>query len=343
MSDPRGRRIENILDNENITILNSGEATYFSARSSSFSSMDLSMCTPNIAPILTWKPLDDLHSSDHFPIQLTIDIPPQQINGGKKWLMKKANWEEYSQLVSIPDPELYEETDHAVEAITSSIVNTAHLSIPKLNAADTPVSEVWRRIRSFSGKNFYNSPQALVVNDTMITTDQEMSEAFADHYESVSSSLNYDPDFRMIKAIEEMRTVDIETDTSLYYNDPSSLHELDFALSSCKKSAPGYDDITYAMIQHLAPNCKDNLLKLYNEIWASKVYPNNWKVAIIIPIPKNNGISTDPKQYRPISLTSCLGKIFGKMINVRLTWVLESNSFLSKFQVGCRRNNSSKP
>ncbi|KAG5885114.1 hypothetical protein JTB14_017289 [Gonioctena quinquepunctata] len=123
-----------------------------------------------------------------------------------------------------------------------------------------------------------------------------MSEAFADHYESVSSSLNYDPDFRMIKAIEEMRTVDSETDTSLYYNDPFSLHELDFALSSCKESAPGYDDITYAMIQHLAPNCKNNLLKLYNKIWASKVYPNNWKVAIIIPIPKNNGISTDPKQ-----------------------------------------------
>ncbi|KAG5860667.1 hypothetical protein JTB14_003372 [Gonioctena quinquepunctata] len=97
----------------------------------------------------------------------------------------------------------------------------------------------------------------------------------------------------MIKAIEEMRTVDFETDTSLYYNDPFSLHELDFALSSCKESAPGYDDITYAMIQHLAPNCKNNLLKLYNKIWASKVYPNNWKVAIIIPIPKSNGISTD--------------------------------------------------
>ncbi|KAG5863050.1 hypothetical protein JTB14_000188 [Gonioctena quinquepunctata] len=208
-------------------------------------------------------------------------------------------------------------------------------------AADTPVSEVWRRIRSFSGKNFYNSPQALVVNDTMITTDQEMSEAFADHYESKSSSLNYDPDFRMINAIEEMRIVDFETDMSLYYNDPFSLHELDFALSSCKESAPGYDDVTYAMIQHLAPNCKNNLLKLYNKIWASKVYPNNWKVAIITPIPKNNGISTDPKQYRPISSTSCLGKIFEKMINVRLTWVLESNSFLSKFQVGCRRNNSS--
>ncbi|KAG5885113.1 hypothetical protein JTB14_017288 [Gonioctena quinquepunctata] len=143
MSDPRGRRIENILDNENITILNSGEATHFSARSSSFSSIDLSMCTPNIAPILTWKPLDDLHSSDHFPIQLPIDILPQQISVGKKWLMKKSNWEEYSQLVSIPDPELYEETDHAVEAITSSIVNTAHLSIPKPNGIRSSKAVPW--------------------------------------------------------------------------------------------------------------------------------------------------------------------------------------------------------
>ncbi|KAG5860668.1 hypothetical protein JTB14_003373 [Gonioctena quinquepunctata] len=49
MSDPRGRRIENILDNENITILNSGEATHYSARSSSFSSIDLTML-PQILP-----------------------------------------------------------------------------------------------------------------------------------------------------------------------------------------------------------------------------------------------------------------------------------------------------
>ena len=51
--------------------------------------------------------------------------------------------------------------------------------------------------------------------------------------------------------------------------------------------------------------------------------PKTWKDALIIPIPKPGKGNTDPTNYRPISLTSCICKTFERMINNRLVWYLE--------------------
>ena len=40
--------------------------------------------------------------------------------------------------------------------------------------------------------------------------------------------------------------------------------------------------------------------------------------------------------YRPISISSCLGKVSERMINNRLTWWLETTGFLHKNQAGFR-------
>ncbi|KAG5898921.1 hypothetical protein JTB14_007956 [Gonioctena quinquepunctata] len=53
IGDFRRRRIESTLDNEIITIsLNSGEVTHFNARSSRFTSIDLTMCSSSTDPTL---------------------------------------------------------------------------------------------------------------------------------------------------------------------------------------------------------------------------------------------------------------------------------------------------
>ncbi len=61
-----------------------------------------------------------------------------------------------------------------------------------------------------------------------------------------------------------------------------------------------------------------------------------WKVAKITMIPKTIGKSKDPGDYRPISLTSCLGKFAERMIKTRLYSYLEVNNLLVKQQSGFR-------
>jgi hypothetical protein len=45
-------------------------------------------------------------------------------------------------------------------------------------------------------------------------------------------------------------------------------------------------------------------------------------------IPKKKAGSTNPKDYRPISITSCLGKLAERLINMRLTKFIEENNLI---------------
>ena len=54
----------------------------------------------------------------------------------------------------------------------------------------------------------------------------------------------------------------------------------------------------------------------------------------IIPIYKNKGSTLEPKNYRPITLLSCLGKIFTSILNQRLTDFIEDLNILNENQAG---------
>ena len=49
----------------------------------------------------------------------------------------------------------------------------------------------------------------------------------------------------------------------------------------------------------------------------------------MIPIPKPGKDPTNPTNYRPIALTSCICKTMERMINRGLVWYLESHKLLT--------------
>ena len=61
---------------------------------------------------------------------------------------------------------------------------------------------------------------------------------------------------------------------------------------------------------------------------------------MIIPIYKNKGETSDPQNYRPITLLSCIGKLFTSILNNRLTLFIDENNVLSENEDGFRKNYS---
>ena len=59
--------------------------------------------------------------------------------------------------------------------------------------------------------------------------------------------------------------------------------------------------------------------KLFNLILDNGIVPTDWLKGNIIPIYKNKGHKEDPANYRPITLLSCIGKVFTSILNTRLT------------------------
>ncbi|XP_068223148.1 probable RNA-directed DNA polymerase from transposon BS [Palaemon carinicauda] len=95
---------------------------------------------------------------------------------------------------------------------------------------------------------------------------------------------------------------------------PISQEEFRRCLKNGKSTAPGMDGVTYDIIRFLATVHGNPVLRLYNMIWSGGSLPKMWKRAIMIPVPKHGR----PGSFRPISLTSCLCKIFERIILNRM-------------------------
>ena len=82
------------------------------------------------------------------------------------------------------------------------------------------------------------------------------------------------------------------------------------------------------MLKHLPRSGMDFLLHIFNLSWSSHSFPSIWKTSSIIPIHNMGKPLDSPASFRPISLTSCVSKLFERIILFRLLFFLESNSIL---------------
>ena len=107
-----------------------------------------------------------------------------------------------------------------------------------------------------------------------------------------------------------------------------------FNLSS--STATGPDKVAYPMLKHLPRSGINFFLPIFNLSWSSHSFPSIWKTSSIYPIHNMVKPLDSPASFRPISLTSCVSKLFERIILSRLLFFLESNSILSPRQAGFR-------
>ena len=93
------------------------------------------------------------------------------------------------------------------------------------------------------------------------------------------------------------------------------------------------DRISNEMIIASYPIMKDAFHKLFNFIFSSRNVPEIWCKSVVAPIHKT-GDKLDPDNYRPVSVTSCLFKLFCMILNFRLSDFLKENKILSNSQIG---------
>ena len=119
-----------------------------------------------------------------------------------------------------------------------------------------------------------------------------------------------------------------------------SVTELNNALRKLGKSTPGRDSICYGMLENLGERGKEFLVKLFNKVWQEGTIPSCWKESVDIPIKKPGKDPTLPDSYRPIALTSQMGKVMERMVNDRLVYYFETKGMINVYQSGFRRGRS---
>ena len=119
---------------------------------------------------------------------------------------------------------------------------------------------------------------------------------------------------------------------------PAEFHAAASNLSS--STATGPDKAAYPMLKHLPRSGMDFLLHIFNLSWIPHSLPSIWKTSSNISIHMMGTPLDSPVSFRPISLTSCVSKLFERIILSRLLFFLESNSILSPRLAGFRPGRS---
>jgi ribonuclease HI len=199
------------------------------------------------------------------------------------------------------------------------------------------MNKIWNMVRRISGKPTPTSCSHLIVNGVSIEQPADIANSIASTVSHNSSSDHYNATFRRFKAHQERWPLNFTSDNSESYNQPFSLSELQTALKSAHDSAVGPDNVHYQMLKHLPESALVALLDIFNNIWLTGKLPTTWSEATVIPVPKPGKDHTDPGNYRPIALTSCVCKTFERVVNARLVWFLEKNKIFTEFQSGFRK------
>ena len=119
-----------------------------------------------------------------------------------------------------------------------------------------------------------------------------------------------------------------------------SIHEVESLINNLKYGkAPGSDYITAELLKSNVDWWAPLLANLFTYIDQTGVIPEEWGLAIVIPIYKKNSRS-DPNNYRPISLINTICKLYTKHLCVKLCDWLEQKQILEVEQGGFTRGRS---
>lgn len=116
-------------------------------------------------------------------------------------------------------------------------------------------------------------------------------------------------------------------------------HEVLSLVNGVKSNAVGSDGINIKMLKLCCPVIIKYITHIINSCITKHVFPDSWKAAIVIPLPKVN----EPKTYsdlRPISILPTLSKILEKLMNKQITYYLNSRNLLPETQSGFRQFHS---
>ena len=204
---------------------------------------------------------------------------------------------------------------------------------------DVPISAIWKKLKAIRGNQGSRKQISLKYNNELVVSNKAVADIFGQHYSSINKVDNY-TDEVLINMIDQEEERIIFEEQDAWFNEQFHFEELQVAIHSCKDSSPGMDNIMYSFIKNCNEAQHRKILHFYNDIWEKEVMPNSWKESVIIPILKEGKAANIVESYRPISLTSCFGKIMEKMVVQRMHKYLEKNNLLDTAQSGFRPTRS---
>ncbi len=201
----------------------------------------------------------------------------------------------------------------------------------------------WNKINKMRGLTAKSPIGTLKVEEKIFKTNIEKANLFKDRLKNTfkeSNNTNFNDEYK-----KEVASVVNKYKEEVNVQTVRSITTGEFTQALIEITGKYTEDeykISNGTIKQLSDQYKVNLLDIYNSLLKLNYIPDKWKVAKITMLPKTSNDSSNPKNYRPISITPSLMRLYEKIINNRIKAWLKSNNIIIKQQSGFRQNRQTK-
>ena len=208
-----------------------------------------------------------------------------------------------------------------------------------LNACKNDMKKTWNVINSVLNRSSKtNSAHDKFVKDGhIITGKHNISNEFNDYFVNIGSNLAQKID--NVPNSDYSLFMSEKVKNSMYISPISELEILDIVKRFKNKTSKDINNICMITLKKLFPAIVVPFTHICNLSLANGIFPDQMKIAKVIPIFKSGNIE-DFGNYRPISLLSQFSKILEKVFYIKLMSFVGKNNIISNSQYGFRANHS---
>jgi len=272
-----------------------------------------------------------------FPIQ-TIQVKSPELY--KPWLTKAiknsisrkhALYKTYQTTRTTESLILYKAYRNKLTTILRKAEKNHYLK--KLDSVKENLAKTWKILKSLI------SPSAkrelfdeIVQNNKIIRDPQKIADSFNSFFTNIGPNLA-----AKIPNTSHTYTEYLKSNVSdSIFLKPADDLEINRVIHSLKNSnSKGNDDISVNTLKSCNENLSKPLRMLFNKSIQDGIFPDNLKIAKIVPIFKSEDKKTI-SNYRPISVLPAFSKIFERLMYNRLIDFIDQHNILSNNQYGFR-------
>lgn len=278
---------------------------------------------------------------EHFMNILNIRMPVREtevkINKRKKQIWKTPKIEEmkknldalYTVAISMGDDSTFRVYKSYKDEYRKEINKTIREKNEEfVKRADNKQKALWKVIRSKNSKN-----KKVEINEQLQA--EELNEHFASIGKKISEKL-----FTTQEPVEVAQNVPKNNEKSCFFFDCTENEVKKIITSMKSKKTADIYDVTTEILKSLCEEIANPISLMVNKCLREGYFPDELKLAKIIPVYKGKGDKKSCDNYRPISILPCLSKIFESIIKNRMLKWLQKHKLLNENQHGFRKGRS---
>ena len=180
--------------------------------------------------------------------------------------------------------------------------------ISNIDTVGNDPKKTWKLINELTSrkhKRLGNISKINLDNKKVVTEATEISDTFNHHFANIGENLANNIGKSSVNPTQYLKSPNCVFSFSEI--DIGKVRRLLNQINT--KKSPGPGNLLKIAADILAPS----LTKIFNKSLSTGIYPNDWKLARVVPVFKS-GDRSDMNNYRPISIISSVSKIFEKIV-----------------------------